>query len=136
MRLDDHFFRVMDKNLRDLVPLIKAAVQALDRPGNRALRRKLDSGFHVAVHAYNSMWRAGQPMSDYPMGNLVEYDRATPVRWGGRKPSSDAAVTDGIGAKRPEGAGLRLVVDNTGVAPRAGRPRLPVIDDGGSHDAA
>ena len=45
MSLDEHFLRVLGDKLRELTPLIAEAMRALDRPGSRSLRRKLDGTF-------------------------------------------------------------------------------------------
>ena len=37
MTLEEHFMRVLRNDLSELVPVITAAVQALDQPGSRAL---------------------------------------------------------------------------------------------------
>lgn len=44
-----HTLDLLGETLRDLAPLVAAAVQALDKPGTRALRRKLDGAFHYVL---------------------------------------------------------------------------------------
>lgn len=82
----DHFLGLLAEDLNKLVPLVAAAVQALDKPGSRALRRKLDAEFNCAVIDFNAAWRSSLPVSEAPLGRLVEYCRGTSVQWGGRKP--------------------------------------------------
>lgn len=107
-----HTIDLLGKVLRDLAPLVTAAVQALDKPGSRALRRKLDGKFHFAVKVYDSLQRDDVPECDWPALNTPRYKRATEV-WPGqvvhdakvRRREAEAA------GERQQGR-LRLVVDN------------------------
>ena len=90
MTLDNHFMRVLGKYLRELAPLIKAAVQVLDQKGSRALRYKLDRDFHAAMGAYNAMWRSSLPYSDDPMGDQVEYGRVIPSDRADKRPKAES----------------------------------------------
>jgi hypothetical protein len=51
--------------LRDLLPLIKEAVQALGKPGTRALRRKIDSQGNKLVHGWGAFMRSGVDQCDW-----------------------------------------------------------------------
>jgi hypothetical protein len=107
-----HAIDLLGKALRDLAPLVTAAVQALDKPGSRALRRKLDGRFNFAVSLYGGLQRMGVPECDWPALDTPRYERATEV-WPGqvvhdakvRRREAEAA------GERQQGR-LRLAVDN------------------------
>lgn len=109
----ENMMRCLGDELRELVPLIAEAVRALDKPGSRALRRKIDSAFNCAVHSYNAARNAGRFGRDW--SDIVTYDRVTPLHWGGRR------------------TGLRLIVNGATVEPRQSNPpHLSVVIDGGA----
>lgn len=112
-----HTLDLLSETLRDLAPLVAAAVQALDKPGTRALRRKIDDKFHFAVIVYGVLRREGAPNCDWDRMVLPHYDRAIPV-WSGRL-AHEAHKARGAMAEGSTPAVLRLVVDN-------GRPVEPV----------
>jgi len=115
----DSQMRSLGDDLRELVPLITEAVLALDKPGSRALRRKIDSAFNSAVHSYNAAWNIGLYGRDW--SDLIAYTRVTPLHWGGRR------------GGRP--AGLRLFVNGETIETRRSNPpHLSVIN--GGDDAA
>jgi len=116
-----HTLDLLGETLRDLAPLVAAAVQALDRPGTRSLRRKLDREFHYALGHFGTMRRMETPESQWDAlrVTLPHYERATEV-WPGHaafevRKAREAAAKEPAPAPSP-GYGLRLVVDN-------GRPR-------------
>ena len=111
---------LMGETLRDLAPLVAAAVKALDQPGTRALRRKLDGEFHYLMGHYGTLMRQGTPESQWDAlrSMLPHYERATEV-WPGRasfearKAREAAASEQSAETPAPSPAyGLRLVVDN------------------------
>jgi hypothetical protein len=83
-----HTLDLLGETLRDLAPLVAAAVQALDKPGTRSLRRKLDGEFHYALGHYGTMRRMETPESQWEA--VAKEPAPAPSR----------------------GYGLRLVVDN------------------------
>jgi len=105
---------LMGDALRDLAPLVVAAVKALDRPGTRGLRRKLDGEFHFLVGHYGTLLRHGTPEQQWDalQAMLPHYERATEV-WPGRA-SFEARKAKAAEAVQPPPAfgPLRLVVDN------------------------
>ncbi|OYZ90446.1 hypothetical protein [Reyranella sp.] len=112
-----HTLDLLGETLRDLAPLVAAAVQALDKPGTRALRRKLDGEFHYALGHYGTLRRMETPESQWDALRLTlpRYDRATEV-WPGRA-SFEARKACEASAKEPAptpspACVLRLVVDN------------------------
>lgn len=114
---------MMGEALRDLAPLVAAAVKALDQPGTRGLRRKLDGRFHYLVHGYGTLQREMTPEEQWDALRPLwpHYERATEV-WPGRA-AFEARMAREATAKEPAAApspayGLRLVVDN-------GRPVEP-----------
>lgn len=116
-----HTLDLLGETLRDLAPLVAAAVKALDQPGTRGLRRKLDSEFNHAVSHYGTLMRQDTPESQWDALRLTlpRYERATEV-WPGRV-AFEARMAREAAAKEPAPApspacGLRLVVDN--VPPR------------------
>lgn len=116
-----HTLGLLGETLRDLAPLVAAAVQALDKPGTRGLRRKLDREFHYALGHFGTMRRMETPESQWDALRLTlpRYERATEV-WPGRV-AFEARMAREAAAKEPAPApspayGLRLVVDN--VPPR------------------
>lgn len=102
----DHLFTLLGKTLNELSPLIETAMRALDRPGSRALRYKIDRDFHFAVGAYNMIQRTKVPECDWPQLDGPVYDRVIPLRVEGQKQRRPKP--------RPRGPALRLVVDNSG----------------------
>lgn len=155
MIVRDHLVDMLREDLQTLVPLVKAAVQALDKPGSRVLRRKLDSKFETAVWAFNGIQRADRPISE-AVPDFIRYDRVTlPIRRASWWKTGDAGGSDR--APAPESTGLRLVVDNASVSsPRDDISRqltalnlfaawlakaapairaVPIADDGGDHAA-
>ncbi len=78
-----HTLGLLGETLRDLAPLVAAAVQALDKPGTRALRRKLDDKVHFAVIDYRVLRREDAPNCDWDRMVLPHYDRAVPL-WPGQ----------------------------------------------------
>ena len=110
-----HTLNLLGETLRDLAPLVAAAVQALDKPGTRALRRKLDGEFHYLMGHYGTLMRQGTPESQWDALRLTlpRYERATEV-WPGRV-SFEARKAREAEASAPAPSpayGLRLVVDN------------------------
>ena len=108
-----HTLDLLGEALRDLAPLVAAAVQALDKPGTRALRRKIDDKFHFAVIVYGVLRREDEPDCDWDRMVLPHYDRAVPI-WPGRlapEARKDRGAT-AEGATPACGHILRLVVDN------------------------
>lgn len=110
------------KDLQELIPLVTEAVVALDKPGRRSLRRKLDQAFNSAIHSYNAALNADRWGQDW--SGCISYERVIPVRWGGR----------GSKAKEPVHS---LIVNDAGIKPSARpAPRLSlVVNDGGDHAA-
>lgn len=109
---DIHLRAWVGDNLRDLLPLISEAVQALDKPGTRALRRKIDCRVNILVHAWGSFMRSTVNEADW--GTLVypQYKRVTPL-WPARaahNAKKDAQCA--AAAEELEPRGPRLVVDN------------------------
>lgn len=118
MSRDDQM-RHLANDLRELIPLITEAVLALDKPGRRSLRRKLDGAFNSAIHSYNAARNAGVTPRDW--SGCLAYERVTPLRWGGR------------GSKD---TGFRLIVNDTVIEPsERTAPRLSVVNDKGDHAA-
>lgn len=116
----DEFQRQLSGYLRELVPLAEAAVQALDKPGTRALRRKLDAQLHMVVHVYGTMLRSELDDSEWDALQLIlpRYKRVTPA-WPGRASyearKAEAAQQSEQVSEPPTPTptfGLRLVVDN------------------------
>lgn len=108
-----HTLDLLGETLRDLAPLVAAAVEALDKPGTRGLRRKLDGEFHFLVRGYGTLQRETTPEEQWDCIPLPVYVRATEV-WPGRaayegRKAREAADT--APAASPA-YGLRLVVDN------------------------
>lgn len=116
-----HTLDLLGETLRALAPLVAAAVQALDKPGTRALRRKLDGEFHYVLGQYGTLRRMETPESRWDVLHLTlpRYERATEV-WPGRvafeaRKARDAETSAPVRA--PErGHALRLVVDNVSVS--------------------
>lgn len=112
-----HTLDLLGETLRDLAPLVAAAVQALDKPGTRALRRKLDGEFHYALGHYGTLRRMETPESQWDALRLTlpRYDRATEVWPAGKafeaRKAREAAAKEPAPASSPV-YGLRLVVDN------------------------
>lgn len=111
-----HFESVLGTALSELIPLIEAAVLALDKPGTRALRRKIDGQFHFVVGAYDLVRR--ESLSDYDCSKLVlpRYRRVTEV-WPGRvayetRKAEAAQQSEQVPEPPAPTSGLRLVVDN------------------------
>ncbi len=108
-----HTLDLLGETLRDLAPLVAAAVKALDKPGTRALRRKIDDKFHFAVTCYGVVGREHTPESAWGRMVLPHYERAIPL-WPGRL-AHEARITRGAtaeGATPARGHALRLVVVN------------------------
>lgn len=108
-----HTLDLLGETLRDLAPLVAAAVQALDKPGTRALRRKLDDKFHFAVTVYGILGRENAPDCDWDRMVLPHYNRAIPI-WPGHL-AHEAGKARGAragGAPLARGHALRLVVVN------------------------
>ena len=112
-----HTLDLLGETLRDLAPLVAAAVHALDKPGTRGLRRKLDGEFHYALGHYGTMRRMETPESQWDALRLTlpRYERATEV-WPGRA-AYEARKAREAAAEEPapapvRGHALRLVVDN------------------------
>lgn len=112
-----HTLDLLGETLRDLAPLVAAAVQALDKPGTRALRRKLDGEFHYALGTYGTLRRLDTPESQWDVLRLTlpRYDRATEVWPAGKafeaRKAREAAAKEPVPAPS-QGFGLRLAVDN------------------------
>lgn len=118
--MSTHTLNVLGSALADLVPLIEEAVRLLDKPGTRALRRKLDKDFHFAVGAFGVLRREETCEGEWPKLNLPRYRRAT-ERWPAQKAYDARKAREAAGsAEEPAAAlaielptrGLRLVVDN------------------------
>lgn len=118
--MSTHTLSVLGKTLADLVPLVEEAVRLLDKPGTRALRRKIDKEFHFAVGVFGSLRREETGEDEWPALDTPRYNRATEV-WPGqvvhdakvRRREAEAA------AERQQGH-LRMVVDNTARRPVVG----------------
>lgn len=132
--LRDHFEAHLGKDLRDLIPLIEAALVVLDKPGTRALRSKIDKGFHCVVWGYGTVRRCGMDEGEWDAlrPTLPHYKRATDL-WPAQKSydarkageaSADAEVQAVQALDTSAPRGLRVVVDNTLAMPR----RSPSID--------
>lgn len=112
-----HTLDLLGETLRDLAPLVAAAVQALDRPGTRGLRRKLDSEFHYALCHYGTLRRMETPEAQWDALRLTlpRYERATDV-WPGQAAfearKAREASAEGPAPTPSPAYGLRLVVDN------------------------
>lgn len=109
-----HTLDLLGETLRDLAPLVAAAVQALDKPGTRALRRKLDGEFHYALGHYGTLRRMDAPKSQWDalQVTLPHYERATEA-WPGRVAfEARMAAAEQPAPALSRGYGLRLVVDN------------------------
>lgn len=131
-----YHLKVLGEVLGELSPLITEALQALDKPGTRALRRKIDGKFHFAVGAYDMVRRMDD--DTVARSELPHYERATEV-WPAEK-----TVTAQVAARRVAKAaaaaptrGLAVVSINkqpqahgADMAPPVERPRL-VVHDGG-----
>ena len=102
----DHYFTLLGKTLSELSPLLDSAMRALDRPGSRALRYKIDRDFHFAVGVYNMIQRKNAPECDWPKLDGPVYDRVIPLPSGGQKRRRSKS--------QPRRPALRLVVDNSG----------------------
>lgn len=132
----DEFQRQLGDYLRELSPLAEAAVQALDKPGTRALRRKLDAQVHMVVHIYGTMLRSEVDESEWDMLrlSLPHYKRVTPA-WPGRA-SCEARKAEAAQQSEqvPEPAaptfGLRLVVDNVTTRTRRTPPIASPVPGG------
>jgi hypothetical protein len=74
-----HTLDVLGEALRDLAPLVTAAVAALDQPGTRGLRRKLDGEFHFLVRCYGTLQRETLPPDLWDSHTAPFYDRVTEV---------------------------------------------------------
>jgi len=104
--------------LQTLAPLVAAAVEALDVPGARSLRRKLDREFHAAIGHYGTARRMETPEAAWPSLRLPQYQPATEA-WPGRaafearqaKAKAAAELVEPV-AVPVRGHGLRLVIDN------------------------
>jgi len=123
-----HTLDLLGEALRDLAPLVAAAVQALDKPGTRALRRKLDAQVHMVVHTYGSMLRSELDESEWDALRLTlpRYKRLTPA-WPGRasykaRKAEAALQSEHVPEPPAPTFGLRLVVDNV-----TGTRRAPPI---------
>ncbi len=129
--------KLLGSVLGELSPLITEALHALNKPGTRALRRKIDGKFHFAVGVYGIVRRMDD--DDVPRSELPRYDRATEV-WPAEK-TVKAQVAARRAAKAAAAAptrGLALVpIDEAPQqAPGADRPRpiwrpVLVVHDGG-----
>lgn len=112
-----HTLDLLGEALRDLAPLVAAAVKALDQPGTRGLRRKLDGEFNVAVGHYGTLRRMETPESQWDALRLTlpRYERATEVWPAGKafeaRKAREAAAKEPAPTPSPA-YGLRLVVDN------------------------
>ena len=113
-----HDLDLLGEALRDLAPLVAAAVQALDKPGTRGLRRKLDREFHYALGHYGTLRRMEIPESQWDALRLTlpHYQRATEV-WPAQaafdaRKAREAAAKESAAAASSPAYGLRLVVDN------------------------
>lgn len=120
-----HTLDLLGETLRDLAPLVAAAVQALDKPGTRGLRRKLDGEFHFAMVHYGTLRRMETPQSQWDALQIMlpHYERATEA-WPGRVAFEARKARDAdAAAPAPERVhALRLVVDNASasqIAPQA-----------------
>ena len=105
---------LMGKTLHDLAPLVLAAVTALDKPGTRGLRRKLDGEFHFLVGHYGALRRLNAPESEWDAlrAILPHYERVTEV-WPGRAAfEARKAKAETVPAVPVQGHSLRLVVAN------------------------
>ena len=110
-----HTLDLLGETLRDLAPLVAAAVKALDQPGTRALRRKLDGEFHYLIGHYGTLMRQGTPESQWDdlRAMLPHYERATEVWPAGKAFEARKAREASAPAPAPSPAyGLRLVVNN------------------------
>lgn len=126
--MSNHTLDMLGATLIELAPLIAEALCALDKPGTRALRRKIDGSFHLMVHGYGTLRRESGDERDWSKMDLPRYKRATAV-WPGqqaydsRKAREARAAVEAPTVTAPEllaTRGLRVVVDNT----RA--PHLPL----------
>lgn len=121
-----HTLDLLGEALRDLAPLVAAAVKALDQPGTRGLRRKLDGEFNVAVGHYGTLRRMETPESQWDALRLTlpRYERATEVWPAGKafeaRKAREAAAKE-LAPAPSHGPGLRLVVDNA-TRPAASAP--------------
>jgi hypothetical protein len=75
----DEFERQLGENLGDLIPLVTEALQHLDKPGTRALRRKLDKAMNSTVWGYGCVARTHTDECDWDAlrATLPRYKRAT-----------------------------------------------------------
>lgn len=108
-----HTLKVLGDTLAELAPLMEEAMRALDKPGTRALRRKIDGSFHFAVGSYGMLLREETCEDEWDALNLPRYRRATEV-WPGRAAFDARKTMAAEGVQSPPAFGpLRLVVDNS-----------------------
>jgi hypothetical protein len=127
--------KLLGSVLGELSPLITEALQALDKPGTRALRRKIDGKFHFAVGVYGMVRRTDD--DDVPRSELPHYKRATEV-WPARQTVEaqvEARRVAKAAAKAPRLAAVSIdeapQQDLDADRPRPiGRPQL-IVHDGG-----
>ena len=117
MSAPDYDLALLGKSLSALSPLITAALQILDKPGTRALRRKIDGEFNLAVHTVGTMQRRNTPECDWHSLQSPRYTRATVVWPAGESPKIKAkaaakAKADAAPPAPIQRRGLQLVVDN------------------------
>lgn len=110
MSAPSYTFSLIGKTLQDLAPLVAAAIAALDRPGTRSLRRKLDGEFHFLVGCYGTLQRENLPEEQWKRCDSPVYERATEV-WPGRAAACKAKAAKTVPAASAFGP-LRLAVDN------------------------
>lgn len=131
--MSTHTLNVLGKTLADLVPLVEEAVRLLDKPGTRALRRKIDKEFHFAVGVFGSLRREETDEDEWPALNLPRYRRATEtwpaqMAYDARKAREAARWADDPAAPLAielPNRGLRVVVDNTKSGRRSASLELP-----------
>lgn len=122
----DHFEICLGKDIQDLIPLISEALAVLDKPGTRALRRKIDKAMNSVVWGYGTIRRCTMDESEWDAlrPTLPRYERATD-RWPAQQAhdARKAAALAEAPAAPPvidlPGRGLRVVVDNTKPVRRA-----------------
>lgn len=112
--MNRYHLNLLGSALCDLSPLIEAALRELDKPGSRALRRKIDGRFHFAVFAYEMLQREEVAQCDWSKLDLPRYQRVTQV-WPAREAiEARKAARDRSGDAPPvRGHALQVVVDNT-----------------------
>lgn len=127
--------KLLGSVLGELSPLIAEALQALDKPGTRALRRKIDGKFHFAVGVYAMVRRMDD--EDVPRSELPRYDRATEV-WPAGKTIEAKMEARRAAKAAAEGSHLVAVLVDEACQqdPDTDRPRpigrpLLVVHDGG-----